>query len=94
MTRTALKSPSSSAARSFRWVIVLRPRSTYREIIADSFAALNWMVDQASELGIDSRRVAIGGRSAGGGLSAGLALYNRDNKGPDLVIPIADLPDA
>lgn len=62
----------------------LAPEVTFREIIADSFAALNWMVDNAAELGIDRRRVAIGGRSAGGGLSAGLALYNRDNNGPDL----------
>ena len=58
----------------------LAPEATFREIISDSFTALNWMVDKASELGIDRRRVAIGGRSAGGGLSAGLALYNRDNK--------------
>lgn len=65
---------------------------TFREIIADSFTALNWMVDQASELGIDKRRVAIGGRSAGGGLSAGLALYNRDNNGPDLAFQLLIYP--
>ncbi len=70
----------------------LAPEVTFREIIADSFAALNWMVDHAAELGIDKRRVAIGGRSAGGGLSAGLALYNRDNKGPDLAFQLLIYP--
>ena len=70
----------------------LAPEVTFREIIADSFAALNWMVDRASELGIDKRRVAIGGRSAGGGLSAGLALYNRDNNGPDLAYQLLIYP--
>ena len=70
----------------------LAPESTFREIISDSFAALNWMVDHASELGIDRRRVAIGGRSAGGGLSAGLALYNRDNKGPELAFQLLIYP--
>ncbi len=70
----------------------LAPEATFREIISDSFAALNWMVDRASELGIDRRRVAIGGRSAGGGLSAGLALYNRDNKGPELAFQLLIYP--
>ena len=70
----------------------LAPEATYREIISDSFTALNWIVDQAAELGIDRRRVAIGGRSAGGGLSAGLALYNRDNKGPDLAFQLLIYP--
>ncbi|MCY3779167.1 MAG: alpha/beta hydrolase [Chloroflexi bacterium] len=70
----------------------LAPESTFREIISDSFAALNWTVDQAPELGIDRRRVAIGGRSAGGGLSAGLALYNRDNNGPDLAYQLLIYP--
>ena len=70
----------------------LAPEATFREIISDSFAALNWMVDQAPELGIDRRRVAIGGRSAGGGLSAGLALYNRDNDGPELAFQLLIYP--
>jgi acetyl esterase/lipase len=36
------------------------------------------MSASARELGLDARRVAIGGRSAGGGLAAGLALMARD----------------
>ncbi|MCY3917077.1 MAG: alpha/beta hydrolase [Chloroflexi bacterium] len=70
----------------------LAPESTYRESIADSFAALNWMVDQASDLGIDRERIAIGGGSAGGGLAAGLAHYNRDNKGPELAFQLLIYP--
>ena len=70
----------------------LAPEATYRESIADSFAALNWMVGNASELGIDSNRVAIGGGSAGGGLTAGLALYNRDNNGPELAFQLLIYP--
>lgn len=70
----------------------LAPESTYKESVADSFAALNWMVDNASELGIDASRVAVGGGSAGGGLTAGLALYNRDNRGPDLAFQLLIYP--
>ena len=70
----------------------LAPESTYRESISDCFVALNWMVDNAADLGIDTARIAIGGGSAGGGLSAGLALYNRDNNGPDLALQMLIYP--
>ena len=70
----------------------LAPESTFREIVSDSFTALNWTVDHTSELGIDRRRVAIGGRSAGGGLSAGLALFSRDNNGPELAFQLLIYP--
>ncbi len=70
----------------------LAPESTYKESIADCFAALNWMVDHASELGIDRERIAIGGGSAGGGLTAGLAHYNRDHGGPALKLQLMLYP--
>ena len=70
----------------------LAPESTYKESIADCFAALNWMVDNADDLGIDATRVAIGGGSAGGGLTAGLALYNRDKQGPKLAYQLMIYP--
>jgi acetyl esterase/lipase len=70
----------------------LAPEATYKESIADSFAALNWMVDNAADLGIDAGRIAIGGGSAGGGLSAGLALYNRDHQGPALKLQLLVYP--
>lgn len=70
----------------------LAPESTYKGSIADSFAALNWMVDNAADLGIDADRVAVGGGSAGGGLSAGLALYNRDHGGPPLAMQLLIYP--
>ena len=70
----------------------LAPESTYKDSIADCFAALNWMVDNAGELGIDRDRIAIGGGSAGGGLTAGLAHYNRDRGGPALQLQLMLYP--
>ena len=70
----------------------LAPESTYKESIADCFAALKWMVDSADELGIDTGRLAIGGGSAGGGLTAGLAHYNRDHGGPALQLQLMLYP--
>ena len=70
----------------------LAPESTYRESIADCASALNWLVENAAELGVDPKRIAIGGASAGGGLTAGLALHNRDHAGHDLALQLLIYP--
>ncbi len=70
----------------------MAPEYTYKEAIADCFAGLNWIFDNADQLGVDASRIAIGGGSAGGGLTAALALYNRDNKGPDVAFQLLVYP--
>lgn len=46
----------------------------------DCFVGLSWTFTHADELGIDSKRIGVGGDSAGGNLAAGVALRNRDEK--------------
>ena len=70
----------------------LAPEATYTDSIADCFAALEWLVDNTAALGVDPGRIAIGGGSAGGGLTAGLALYNRDRQGPELAYQLLIYP--
>ncbi len=70
----------------------LAPESTYIDSVADCFAGLTWLVDNADELGVDTSRIAIGGASAGGGLTAGLAHYNRDQAGPALAFQMLIYP--
>lgn len=50
----------------------------------DCYAALLWMSAHADELGIDPARILASGQSAGGGLSAAVALLARDRNGPRL----------
>ncbi|MEO0626563.1 MAG: alpha/beta hydrolase, partial [Bacteroidota bacterium] len=48
--------------------------------LQDCHAALNWVFDNADDLDIDPSRVAVGGESAGGGLSASLTQMWRDEQ--------------
>jgi acetyl esterase/lipase len=62
----------------------LAPEHPHPVPVEDCYAGLVWMADNAGELGFDPAKLIIGGGSAGGGLSAGVALLARDRKGPDL----------
>ena len=56
----------------------LAPEFPFPAALDDNYLALRWMHDQATELGIDSSRIAIGGDSAGGGHAAVLNIAVRD----------------
>ena len=63
----------------------LAPEHPYPAQINDAYAGLLWVADHAEELGIDPERIVVTGPSAGGGLSAALALTVRDKGGPRLL---------
>jgi acetyl esterase/lipase len=63
----------------------LAPEHPYPAGAEDCYAGLAWTGEHAAELGIDRDRLLIAGVSAGGGLSAAVALMARDRGGPALI---------
>jgi acetyl esterase/lipase len=70
----------------------LAPETPYPGPIDDCYAALLWAHEHAAELGIDPDAIGIYGLSAGGGLSASLALLARDRREVPLAFQLLDCP--
>ena len=70
----------------------LAPEHPYPAALEDCYAALVWMKDNAEELGIDTKRIVVGGQSAGGGLCAALTLLIRDRGGPEICFQMPIYP--
>jgi len=70
----------------------LAPEHPFPAGLEDCFSALQWAIAGADELGIDVRRVAVSGTSAGGALAAGVAQVARDRGGPELALQMLVYP--
>jgi acetyl esterase/lipase len=58
------------------------PEARFPTAVNDAIDALNWASAPASGLGVDHRRVAVAGDSAGGNLAGAVALHARDTGTP------------
>jgi acetyl esterase/lipase len=56
----------------------LAPEVQGRTSAEDVYASLRWLVDHATQLGVDPGRIAVMGDNAGGGIAAGVAILARE----------------
>ncbi|OBF83487.1 alpha/beta hydrolase [Mycobacterium sp. 852002-51163_SCH5372311] len=72
----------------------LAPENPFPAALDDSMATLQWMRQNAGDLGIDADRIAVVGRSAGGGLAAAVAQRSHDEgstlRAQGLMYPMLD----
>ncbi len=70
----------------------LAPGTRFPGSLEDNYAALKWLYAQADELGVDRKRIALAGESAGGGHAAALAIHARDRGEVPLVFQLLIYP--
>jgi acetyl esterase len=70
----------------------LAPEHKFPAAADDAWAATRWIVANAGRLGVDTRRLAVGGDSAGGNLAAVVALMARDAGAPSIACQVLLYP--
>jgi acetyl esterase len=70
----------------------LAPENKFPAGVEDCYAALEWVAENAAKIGIDARRIALTGDSAGGNLTIVMSLLARARSGPDIAFQIPVYP--
>jgi acetyl esterase len=70
----------------------LAPEHKFPAALDDAFAAVQWIETNASDLGVDANRIAVGGDSAGGALAAEVAQLARKKGSPKIAFQLLMFP--
>lgn len=70
----------------------LAPEHKYPAAVEDCYAATCWVAENAAAIGGDPMRIAVGGDSAGGNLTAVVTLKARDEDGPSIIFQLLVYP--
>ena len=70
----------------------LSPEYKFPVALEECYESVRWVHDQAAGLGLDAARIAIGGHSAGGNLTAVICLLARDRGEFPVLFQVLDYP--
>jgi acetyl esterase len=70
----------------------LAPEAPFPKALEECYAVVKYAKEHAGELGIDPERIAVGGHSAGGNLSAAICLLDAERKELGIKCLILDYP--
>ena len=86
----------SLAARTGSVVIAVgyrvAPEHVFPAAVEDSYAAINWAVENAETFNGDPERLSVAGDSAGGNLATVMTLMARDRNGPEITSQVLLYP--
>jgi acetyl esterase len=86
--RLANATPCAVASVGYR----LAPEHPFPAGLEDCYAATCWLAEHGADLGLDARRLAVGGASSGGNLAAAVTLLARQRGGPRIVFQLLVYP--
>lgn len=70
----------------------LSPEAHYPVAINQAYAATKWVAEHGDEIGVDGKRLALVGNSAGGNMAAVTALMAKDKGGPAIRLQVLFWP--
>lgn len=70
----------------------LAPEFPFPQQLEDSYAGVQWVVDHATDLGVDPARVSVMGASSGGNQAAAVCLLARERGGPAIASQTLHVP--
>lgn len=71
----------------------LAPESKYPTQLEENEYVVRWLFEHAAPQGVDPAKIGVGGDSAGGNMTAVLALKLRDELGPRLAVQVLLFPE-
>ncbi len=68
------------------------PEAHYPIAINQAYAATKWVAEHGKEIGVDGKRLAVAGNSAGGNMAAVVAIMAKEKQGPEIKLQLLFWP--
>jgi acetyl esterase/lipase len=68
------------------------PEAHYPVAINQAYNATKWVAEYGNEIGVDGKRLAVAGNSAGGNMATVVAMMAKEKKGPTIKLQVLFWP--